>query len=63
VRDAAAAEDVLQEAAYGKQFPAYREDPMRETLRVVESLAADPGDARQYGEFQRLISSEDRCNH
>ena len=42
-------------AAYGNQFPAYRENPMRETLRAVEGLAADAGYARQYGEFQRLM--------
>jgi predicted nucleotidyltransferase component of viral defense system len=42
-------------AAYGNQFPAYREDPKRETLRAVESLAADAGYVRQYGEFQRLM--------
>jgi predicted nucleotidyltransferase component of viral defense system len=41
--------------AYGNQFPAYREDPMRETLRAVEGLAADPAYARRYGEFQRLM--------
>jgi hypothetical protein len=29
--------------AYGNQFPAYREDPMRETRRAVEGLATDPG--------------------
>ena len=42
-------------AAYGNQFPAYREDPMRETLRAVEGLAADTGYAQQYTEFQRLM--------
>jgi hypothetical protein len=42
-------------AAYGNQFPAYRENPMRETLRAVEGLAADRGYARRYGEFQRLM--------
>jgi Nucleotidyl transferase AbiEii toxin, Type IV TA system len=41
--------------AYGNQFPAYRENPMRETLRAVEGLAADPGYARRYAEFQRLM--------
>jgi Nucleotidyl transferase AbiEii toxin, Type IV TA system len=41
--------------AYGNQFPAYRENPMRETLRAVEGLAADPGYARQYEEFQRFM--------
>ena len=41
--------------AYGNQFPAYRENPMRETLRAVEGLAGDPGYAQRYGEFQRLM--------
>jgi hypothetical protein len=41
--------------AYGNQLPAYRENPMRETLRAVEGLAADPGYARRYTEFQRLM--------
>ena len=41
--------------AYGNQFPAYRENPMRETLRAVEGLAADPGYARRYGEFERAM--------
>src|SRR6202040_3209985 len=42
-------------AAYGNQFPAYRENPMRETLRAVEGPAEDPGYARRYEEFQRLM--------
>jgi hypothetical protein len=41
--------------AYGNQFPAYRENPLRETLRAVEGLAADPDYARRYAEFQRLM--------
>jgi predicted nucleotidyltransferase component of viral defense system len=53
----ALARDVMlaDAAAYGNQFPAYRENPMRETLRAVEGLAADPGYVRRYGEFQRLM--------
>jgi hypothetical protein len=46
---------VADAAAYGNQFPAYREDPLRETLRAVEGLASDAGYARQYGDFQRLM--------
>jgi predicted nucleotidyltransferase component of viral defense system len=42
-------------AAYGNQFPAYREDPTRETLRAIEGLAGDAGYARQYAEFLRLM--------
>ena len=42
-------------AAYGNQFPAYREDPLRETLRAVKGLAAHSDYARQYTEFQRLM--------
>jgi hypothetical protein len=41
--------------AYGNQFPAYRENPMRETLQAVEGLATDAGYARRYEEFQRLM--------
>ena len=41
--------------AYGNQFPAYRENPVGETLRAVEGLAVDPGYVRRYGEFQRLM--------
>jgi hypothetical protein len=41
--------------AYGNQFPAYREDPMRETLRAVEGLAADRGYVRRYESFQRSM--------
>lgn len=40
-------------AAYGHQFPAYRANPVAETLRAVAGLAADPGFARRYPEFQR----------
>jgi hypothetical protein len=42
-------------AAYGNQFPAYREDPQRETQRAVEGLGVDAGYARQYEDFQRLL--------
>jgi predicted nucleotidyltransferase component of viral defense system len=40
-------------AAYGHQFPAYRKDPVAETLRVVTSLVADPSFSRRYAGFQR----------
>ena len=53
---ALAREVMLADAeAYGNQFPAYRENPLRETLRAVEGLAGDPGYARRYAEFQRLM--------
>jgi Nucleotidyl transferase AbiEii toxin, Type IV TA system len=49
--------DVMQAdaEAYGNQFPAYRENPMVETLRAVDGLAADPAYVRRYEEFQRLM--------
>ena len=55
---AALAREVMQAdaEAYGNQFPAYREDPMRETRRAIEGLAADPAYARRYAEFQRLMA-------
>jgi predicted nucleotidyltransferase component of viral defense system len=40
---------------YGNQFPAYRENPMRETLRAVEGLGTNPVYAQRFGEFQRLM--------
>jgi hypothetical protein len=53
---ALAREVMLADAeAYGNQFPVYRENPIRETLRAVEGLAVDPGYARRYREFQRLM--------
>jgi predicted nucleotidyltransferase component of viral defense system len=38
---------------YGHQFPAYRDDPLAETLRAVEAIAADVGFARGYATFRR----------
>ena len=39
--------------AYGHQFPAYRANPVAETLRAVAGLAAHPGFATRYAAFQR----------
>ena len=44
---------VADAAAYGHQFPAYRENPVAETLRAVSGLVADPGFADRYAAFQR----------
>ena len=38
---------------YGHQFPAYRDDPLAETLRAIDGMAADPGFAGSYATFQR----------
>ncbi len=38
--------------AYGNQFPAYRESPLSETRRAVESLATDKAYAKSYDTFQ-----------
>jgi hypothetical protein len=38
---------------YGNQFPAYRADPLSETLRAVDGIATDAGFARDYANFQR----------
>jgi hypothetical protein len=49
-----AREIMLADAAtYGHQFPAYRDDPLAETLRAVSGIAADPGFAENYTTFQR----------
>jgi hypothetical protein len=39
--------------AYGHQFPAYRENPVAETLRAVAGLAADDRFASYYAAFLR----------
>jgi predicted nucleotidyltransferase component of viral defense system len=39
--------------AYGHQFPAYRADPIGETLRAVAGLSADPGYLQRYQNFRR----------
>ena len=39
--------------AYGHQFPAYRENPIAETLRAVHALAADDRFASHYAAFLR----------
>jgi hypothetical protein len=50
-------------AAYGNQFPAYREDPMRETYRAVDGLAANADYARQYEDFQRVMVYGDKADY
>jgi hypothetical protein len=40
-------------AAYGHQFPAYRDDPVRETLRAVAGLADDDRFSNAYTAFLR----------
>ena len=39
--------------AYGGQFPAYRADPLAETLRAVVGIAASADQADRYGRFVR----------
>lgn len=52
---AALAREVMQSDAqtYGDQFPAYRDNPLAETLRAVEGIAADPRFAADYATFRR----------
>jgi len=38
---------------FGNQFPAYRANPIAETLRALQALVADPGYAQHYAEFCR----------
>lgn len=40
-------------AVFGNQFPAYRDDSLRETRRAVEAMASDPIYAQRYADFQR----------
>jgi predicted nucleotidyltransferase component of viral defense system len=47
--------------AYGHQFPAYREDPVAETIRAVDGLGAGAGFASRYATFMRdMVYGEDR---
>ena len=39
--------------AYGNRFPAYRKDPVAQTLKAVESLATDPRYMQSYHQFHR----------
>ena len=38
---------------FGNQFPAYRDDPMRETARAIEAMASDATYAQRYATFLR----------
>ena len=44
---------VADAKAYGHQFPAYRENPIAETLRAIAGLASDPDFAKRYATFRR----------
>ncbi len=48
--------------AYGNQFPAYRANPMAETLRAVDGLASDPTYSQRYEKFQRDMVYGDRVD-
>jgi hypothetical protein len=37
----------------GEKFPAYRKDPVGETIRAIEGIAADPEYAAAYTNFRR----------
>ncbi|MGC9954512.1 MAG: nucleotidyl transferase AbiEii/AbiGii toxin family protein [Rhizomicrobium sp.] len=52
---AALAREVMREDAEsrGHEFPAYRDNPLTETLRAVAGIAADPGFADGYATFLR----------
>jgi hypothetical protein len=39
-------------STYGDHFPAYRANPLAETLRAVERIASDPGFATGYDTFK-----------
>ena len=40
-------------ATYGDEFPAYRDDPLAETLRTVEGIAVGADFASDYANFKR----------
>jgi len=38
---------------FGHQFPAYRDDPIAETLRAIDGIVADANFAERYATFLR----------
>ena len=62
---AALAREVMPHDAevFGHQFPAYRANPMAETLRAMQALELDPNYARRYSEFRRLMVYGDRIDY
>jgi predicted nucleotidyltransferase component of viral defense system len=50
-------------AVFGNQFPAYRADPLAETLRAVEALATDASYTRRYAEFHSAMVYGDRIDY
>ena len=48
---------------FGNQFPAYRENPMAETLRALQARASDPSYAQRYAEFRRDMVYGDIIEH
>ena len=54
---AALAHEIMPHDAevFGNQFPAYRANPIAETLCAMQALEADPGYAQRYAEFCRLM--------
>jgi predicted nucleotidyltransferase component of viral defense system len=52
---AALAREIMPHDAevFGSQFPAYRVNPLAETLRAIQALEANPSYARRYANFRR----------
>jgi hypothetical protein len=48
--------------AYGHQFPAYRTNPVAETLRAVDGLVTNPGFANRHAAFQRNMVYGERAD-
>jgi hypothetical protein len=61
----ALAREIMSHAAevFGNQFPAYRANPLVETLRAVAALEADPAYARRYADFRRDMVYGDRIGY
>ena len=49
--------------AYGNQFPAYRANPMAETLRAIDGLLNDPTYMQRYDEFLRNMVYGNRADY
>jgi hypothetical protein len=50
-------------AAYGNQFPAYRENPLEESHRAIEGLSTNSGYVRQYEAFERFMVYGDKIGY
>jgi hypothetical protein len=54
---------VSDQETRGGRFPAYAEDPLRETRLAIEALRTDPSYAEAFATFQRDMVYGDHANY